>query len=153
MDGSVGGTVAEPAERAPAKPISNFPINNKMGGCKGGPPISGSFPQSRIGCRARGGREGLDDGRWTVDGRTRTSVTPAPHEPRSLSRLSIPTSHFGCCSQTGRAPFILEIGNGQVLAGAVCVTATVLTYHALPCLLNTEHNESLSIHSVLARLG
>lgn len=37
-----------PQSKAPANPISNFPINNEMGGCKGGPPISGSFPQSRI---------------------------------------------------------------------------------------------------------
>lgn len=69
-------------------------------------------------------------------------MTPAPQDPRSLSRLSIPTSHFGGGSQTGRAPFIFEIGNGQVLVHAVCVTATVLTYYELPCLLNTEHDGS-----------
>lgn len=84
-----------PQSKAPANPISNFPINNEMGGCKGGPPISGSFPQSRIRCRARGGREGLEGGRWTVDWRTRTGVTAAPQKPRSLFRLRIPTSHLG----------------------------------------------------------
>lgn len=91
-------------------------------------------------CSARKG----GPGRRSVDGgwRTRTSVTPAPQDPRSLPRLSIPTSHLGGGSQTGRAPFILEIGNGQVLVHAVCVTATVLTYHELPCLLNTEHDGS-----------
>lgn len=79
--------------KAPANPISNSPIYHEIEGCKGGRPISGSFPQSRIGCRARGGREGLDGGRWTVGGRTR--VTAAAQNPRSLHRLRIPTSHFG----------------------------------------------------------
>lgn len=75
--------------KAPANPISNPPIYNEIGGCKGGRPISGSFPQSRIGCRARGGREGLDGGRWTVGGRTRTSVTAAPPE----SQIAAPAAH------------------------------------------------------------
>lgn len=53
-------------------------------------------------------------------------AAPAEHSDFPLGRSG---------SQTDRAPFIVETGNGQVLVRAVCVTATVLPYRRLPCTL------------------
>lgn len=67
----------------------------------------------------------MADGGWW----TRTGVTAALGSPRIPDRCSgsafrLPI--WGAASQTGSAPFIYEIGNGQVLVSAVCVTTTVL---------------------------
>ena len=97
-----------------------------------------------------GGPEGLEGGRWMADADKRDSL---PQNPRSLFRLSIPTSHLGGDSQTGRAPFILKVETAKSSCVALCVTATVLTYHQMPCLLNTEHDGSAVCTACSSSLG
>lgn len=116
----------------PANPrvFSAIPYWMSCSGRKGGP-----------------GRRSVDGG--LADADRRDSCSPE-------SQIAVPATHSdfpvrGAVSQTGRAPFIIGIGNGQVLVGAVCVTATVLANHLLPMLA-----KCVCIHSFIqswSRLG
>lgn len=146
-DGSVGGTVVKHARRAKDRPTRYQTSRSIMRweDARGDRQSQGPFrnPVLDVVLGAEGRAWMAVGGRW-IGGRGQAWQL-APSIPDRCSGYAFRLPILGGGSQTGWAPFIFELGNGQVLVCAVCVTATVLTYHQLPCLLNTEHHGSLSV--------